>query len=131
MKKKLTLAAQLLLGLVYFASGLAGLLHMMPPPPPNFPAGALGFMTGMMGTGYFFPLLKLTETICGGLLLANFAPALALVILAPITLNIFLFHTILTPGLQNAVIPVVMVILHIAAMNRYVAQYRPLLKKNA
>ncbi len=94
--KKAAMAARLLLGLIYFVFGLNGFLQFIPMPPMEGAPGA--FMGALFATGYFFPVLKATEVICGALLLANMAPLLALVVLAPITLQIFLFHFFMTPG---------------------------------
>ena len=89
----------------------------------------MGFMKGIMGTGYFFPVLKLTETFCGFLLLFNLAPALALVVLAPITLQIVLFHTFLTPGVENLFLPGFMAFAHCVAISGYWNLYKPLFSK--
>ncbi len=94
------------------------------------PANLQTFMTGIMATGYFFPVLKLTETICGLLLILGIAPALMLVILAPITLQILLLHSFLTPGLQNLIMPVLILALHLAAAKGYREVYRPLFLSN-
>jgi uncharacterized membrane protein YphA (DoxX/SURF4 family) len=102
--KKLPTIARILLGLIFFVFGLMGLLNLVPPP-PNLPEKLQAYMTGLMATGYFFPLLKGTEVICGALLLANLFVPLALVVLAPIVLNIFLVHTVLEPsGLPMALL---------------------------
>jgi putative oxidoreductase len=104
MKKKFPLIARLLLGFVFFAAGLAGLLNLAPPP-PNLPEKLIAFNTGLMATGYFFPFLKVMEIICGLLLLSGFFVPLALVILAPIVTNIFLVHVFLEPsGLPLAIV---------------------------
>lgn len=58
----------------------------------------VGYMGGLMAAGYFFPAFKASEVICGLLLLANRMTLLALIILAPIVLQIVLFHTILAPA---------------------------------
>jgi uncharacterized membrane protein YphA (DoxX/SURF4 family) len=51
------------------------------------------------------PLVKGTEVVAGLLLLTGIAVPLALVLLAPILVNIFLFHLILAPeGLAPAVV---------------------------
>lgn len=101
---KIPLVARLLLGLVFFGGGLTGLLNLAPPP-ENLPENMKTFMSGMMATRYFFPLLKGTETICGLLLLSGFFVPLALVVLAPIVLNIFLVHLFMAPdGLILAVV---------------------------
>lgn len=125
MKAKLPLVAQILLGLVFFAGGLTGLLNLVPPP-PDLPEALVTFNTGLMASRYFFPLLKVTETICGLLLLSGFFVPLALVILAPIALNIFLVHAFLAPdGLPLATV--------IGALLIYLAfftpQYSPTIKQ--
>ena len=51
----------------------------------------------MSATGYFFYLLKGTEITCGLLLLTGRFVPLALVVLAPVILNIFLVHTFMAP----------------------------------
>lgn len=99
-----TLIARLLLGFVFFASGLVGLFNLVPPP-PDLPERLQVFNAGLMASGYFMALLKLTETVCGVLLLSGFFVPLALVILAPVALNIFLVHAFLAPsGLPLAIV---------------------------
>lgn len=107
---KLFSIPRILLGLIYFVFGLNGFLNFLPMP-ENLPEGAVAFTTGMMSAKYFFPLLKGTEVLCGAALLANQFVALALVVLAPVTIHIFLFHLFLTPGLENSILPLVMMIL--------------------
>ena len=65
--------------------------------------GALG------ATGYFFPVLKIVETVSGALLLSGMFVPLALILLAPIIVQIFLFHSVLAPG--GIGLPIVIVIL--------------------
>lgn len=102
--RKLPLIARVLLGLIFFGSGLAGLLNLAPPP-ADLPEALKTFMAGMMATKYFFPLLKGTEVVCGVLLLSGQFVPLALVVLAPICLNIFLTHLFLAPsGLVLAIV---------------------------
>jgi putative oxidoreductase len=128
MKAKIPLIARILLGLIFFVFGLLGLLNVFPPP-PDMPANVKTFMDGIMITGYFFPFLKLTETICGFLLISGFAAPLALIVLAPVTIHIFLFHTFMTPGLKELILPLIMVLLHILAARGYWRLYRPLFTK--
>lgn len=120
--------AKYLLGLIFFLSGLAGLLGYGKPP-EGTPETLLGFVNAMEATKFFLPLLKSTETVCGLLLLTGFAPALALVILAPITVQIFFTHAFLTPGLQNLILPVIMIGLHCYAASAYWRIYRPLFNR--
>lgn len=99
--KKLTLAARILFGLIFFGSGVA--FFLTTPPPLEGPMA--DFFKGMAATQYFFLLLKGTEITCGLLLLSGYFVPLALVVLAPIVLNVFLVHTFLAPqGLVLALI---------------------------
>lgn len=99
--KWLTLIARLLLGLVFVGSGVA--FFLTTPPPMEGPIAT--FFAGMAATHYFFYLLKGTEIVCGLLLLSGFYVPLALVVLAPVILNIFLVHAFMMPsGLPLAII---------------------------
>ncbi len=128
MRTKVYFGSRLLLGLLFFVFGLNGFLNFIPAP-ADMPAAAQAFMGGMMSASYFLPVLKGTEVICGLLLLSGFAAPLALVILAPITLQILLFHGFLTPGIQNLILPLVIAALHITAAQAYWNLYQPLFKK--
>jgi putative oxidoreductase len=129
MTTKIQICARIILGLIYFVFGGMGLaiaFGFMPMPAQSMPAAAEEFMKGILGSGYFLPFLKVTETSCGFLLLTGFLTPLALLVLAPITLNIFMFHLNLTPGTQNLILPSIMVIAHVAAMSAYWSLYKPL-----
>lgn len=126
---KISTAARLLLGLIYLVFGLNGFLNFLPMKIPPMPEAATAFMAGMMKAGYFFPLLKGTEVVGGFLLLSGFAAPLALVVLAPVTLNIFLFHACLTPGLNNLILPLVMGLLHVGAACSFWRLYTPLFSR--
>ncbi|SDT55186.1 hypothetical protein SAMN05216490_4004 [Mucilaginibacter mallensis] len=85
-----------LLGLIFFGFGLAYFLHLLPTTVPPGPAGE--FDKGLFASGYFFGFLKATETLCGLFLLINKYTAFFLLIIFPVTLNIFLFHAFLEPS---------------------------------
>ncbi len=127
MKGKLELVPRYILGLIYFVFGLNGFLNFIPPP-PDMPEQVMSFFNAMMQTGYFFPVVKGTEVICGLMLLAGFAVPVSLVILAPISIQILLFHGFLTPGLQNLIMPLVIIAMHVLAAKKYWHLYRPLFK---
>jgi hypothetical protein len=101
-KKSLTrfvpIAARALLGLVFFVFGLDYFLHFMPAPQGPFPAGAMALGGAMMKSGYLFELIKGTEVLCGALLLGNLFVPLALVVIAPVVVNIVAFHAFLEPA---------------------------------
>lgn len=121
--------ARYLLGLLFLLSGLAGLFKLAPPP-ADLPENMITFMKGMEVTTYFMPLLKLTETLCGLFLIIRIAPSLMLVILAPISINIFFVHTFLTPGIKNLILPIVILVFHILAATAYWKSYRPLFSRD-
>ncbi len=111
-----------LMGLIFFVFGLNGFFHFIPQPPMEGPPAA--FAGALAATGYMFPLLKSIETVAGALLLGNRFVTLALALLAPITVNIFLFHTALTPPNPVAIF----VLLGNAYLAwTYRAAYRPML----
>jgi putative oxidoreductase len=96
-----------LMGLLFIFSSVTYLTGLIQPPPMEGPIKE--FNEGLAASGYFMPLLKITELICGILLLSGRFVPLALVILAPIVVNIFFVHlTIAREGLPIAVIVVAM-----------------------
>jgi uncharacterized membrane protein YphA (DoxX/SURF4 family) len=104
MKAKIPLVARVLLGLVFLFGSVAFFLNLVPPP-TDLPERLKAFNDGLMASGYFFNLLKVTELVCGLFLVTGFFVPLALVVLAPISLNIFLVHATLAPeGLPLAVV---------------------------
>jgi hypothetical protein len=91
-------------------SVLNAIFNFVPQPP--LPEGAQKFLGGLFSAPYFFALLKGTETLVAIALLANRFVPLALVVLAPITINIVLFHTVLAPA--GAPIAFALLALHLA-----------------
>ncbi len=92
---KLPTVARIVLGGIFFVFGLNGFLHFAPVPPMPGPAGA--FLGALVATGYLFPLVKATETVAGALLLSGRFVPLALILLAPVLVNIVAFHAALAP----------------------------------
>ncbi|MGE4233179.1 MAG: acyltransferase [Bacteriovoracia bacterium] len=103
--KKAALVCRMLLGLIFVVFGFNGFFQFLPMPPMPEAAGA--FLGGLFQSGYFFPVLKGTEIVGGLMLLSGMYVPLALTILAPIVLQIFLFHFFLAPS--GLALPVVMV----------------------
>ena len=110
------------LGLMFVVFGLNGFLQFMPQPPVPEPAGA--FLGALAATGYMFPLIKAVEIVAGALLLSRTAIPFALVLLAPIIVNIALFHTVLAPSYGMAIV-LVAAQSYLAWIHR--AAFRPLL----
>lgn len=100
--QKVVLAARILLGLIFTVFGLNFYFDFLPPPELNDAAG--GFFGALLETGYMMEIVKLVEVVGGVMLLLGAFVPLALALLAPIVLNIFLFHAVLdTAGLPIAV----------------------------
>lgn len=130
MKSKISLIARLLLGLIYFVFGLNGFFHFIPMKPPPMSEAAMAFTGGLMGSGYFMQFLAGTQTLGGFMLLSGIAAPIGLTILAPVTINIALFHLFMTPGVNNQIMPSAMIILHLLAVWAYWPLYRPLFGKS-
>lgn len=127
MKAKLVLGARVLLGLIFFVFGLNFFFHFIPQPPPPGPAGA--FAGAMFATGYLFVVLKVLEIVSGALLLVGRFVPLVLAVLAPIVVNIVLFHAFLAPaGLPLAI---VVLALELFLAWSYRGVYRPMLVAHA
>jgi len=92
----ITTVVRALLGLAFVTFGLNFFFPFMPMPPMSGPAGA--FAGALYATGYMFPLIKGVEVLAGLLLVTNRFVPLALLLLAPIVVNIAAFHVFLTPG---------------------------------
>lgn len=120
--------ARILLGLIYFVFGLNFFLNFIPNDAQHG-AAAGNFIGGLFGSGYFFPFLKVLEVVLGAFLLIRLFVPLSLVILAPITLNIFLFHAFLEPATVG--LSVVMVVLNVALLWAYREYYKPILQIKA
>ena len=92
---KVKLAARILLGLAYLIFGLNFFLQFLPLPPST---EAMGKITGAIyQTGYMFQFIKLTEIVGGLLLVLGLYVPMALIVLAPVTLNSVLMHAFLDP----------------------------------
>lgn len=119
-------AARIVLGLVFFVFGLNGFLHFLPQPP--MPAAAAGFVGGLVSAPYFIPLLKGTEVLAGLALLSNRFVPLALTLLAPIIVQIALFHTFLAP---SAGMPLLLIATELYLARAYRDAFRPMLRSDA
>lgn len=120
--------ARTLLGLIYFIFGLNFFLHFIPMPPLE-PGASTDFMTGLFQAGYFFPMLKGIEVVFGSFLLFRFFTPLSLLVLAPISLNILLFHTFLAP--DGLLMSIFIVILNSYLLWEHRNHFKSLLKHNA
>ncbi|MEU3642690.1 DoxX family membrane protein [Lentzea sp. NPDC034063] len=94
-----TLVTRVLTGLLFTVTGLNGFLNFMPAPDPSTmaPAG-VAFSAALYATGYMLQLASGVQVVAGVLLVAGRFVPLALALLAPMVVNIFLFHVFLEPS---------------------------------
>lgn len=128
MKRFVAPALRLLLGLIFVATSVAGIFQLMPAP-TNYPPAALNFAGALAGSGYMIVAVWTVQLVSGVALLLDLWTPLFLVILAPITVNIMLFHLFLTPrAMLSAGAPgIVVFLLNVALLWLYRAYYAGML----
>ena len=125
--KHLPMLARVVLGLIFAVFGVIGLFELGPQPEMSEEAGA--FMGAIMDTGYLWPVIKVSEIVCGVLLILGMFVPLALVVLAPIALNILLFHVFLAP--EGSVIGIVILVLGLYIAHQHRESYSAVLRRKA
>ncbi len=112
-----------LMGLLLIFASVVVLFKLVPQ--PELTGNVKIFMDGINASGYLLTLIKVTELVCGlAFVIGRFVP-LASVVIAPVIVNIFLFHAFVdTSGLPVAIFLVL--------ANSFVAyanwdKYKPLL----
>src|SRR5258708_1618965 len=102
--KTIVLISRILLGLTFLVFGLNGFLNFIPAP---MPTGIAGQYVGALFVSHYLSVVFALELVAGVLLLANRFIVLAIAILAPILVNIVLFHACMAPsGFAPALIAV-------------------------
>ena len=113
-----------LMGLLFIFGAVVFLFNLFTPPPMEGPLKT--FNEGLAASGYFFTFLKITELVCGILLVAGRFVPLALIILSPIILNILMVHLFLDrSGLPVAIF---LVLANIFIAYYYRDRFEPLLR---
>lgn len=119
------MGARVLLGLIFLVFGLNGLLHFFNPPPP---AGDALTWSEIMAAHHWFNFISVVQLVAGLLLLVGRFVPLALTMLAPVIVNILLFHALLWPhGYEAAVLVLILELFLIAV---YWRSFVPLLHPN-
>ncbi len=100
------LIARILLGLMFVIFGLNKFHTFIPSP---MPAGLAGQFVGALFVSHYLLAIASLEVICGVLFLLNRYVPLALTLIGPIVVNIFLYHSLLdTSGLPIALVTVIL-----------------------
>jgi putative oxidoreductase len=81
---------RVLMGLLFLFASISVLLNLIPQ--PDLTGNTKIFMDGVNASKYLMPLIKITELVCGIAFVTGFFVPLATVVIAPITINILLFH---------------------------------------
>jgi putative oxidoreductase len=116
--------ARFLLGLIFLVFGLNGFLHLIPMPPPS---GAAGQFMGALFVSNYLVVVFLLQIIPAVLLLINRYVPLALTLLAPIIVNILLFHILMVPSglLLAIVVTSLWIMVFLSVRSRALATARP------
>lgn len=103
MNSKFTMIVRIALGLLLVIFGSNKFMHFIPMEAPTGDAGA--FMNSLGATGYLFPLIGILEVFIGLMLLLKKWVPFVIILLAPISVNILLFHLFLDiPGVSVALL---------------------------
>ena len=122
MNSKVTMVLRIILGLILIIFGANKFAGFMPM--PELPEAAGNFMTALVVVGYMLPLIGVIELIVGLLLVFNKWVPFVLLLLAPISVNIILFHLALAPAGIGA--GAVVALLNVALIYAYWDKYKPL-----
>src|SRR5437660_10403110 len=87
--------ARYLAGVIFLVMGLNGFLNFIPFPPP---AGIAGQFMGALYASHYLWVIFAFQVIAGVLLLVNRYVPLAVVVLAPVIVNILAFHALMAPS---------------------------------
>lgn len=94
--KVVVVIARLLLGIVFAFFGANGLFHFLPNPP--MPPGTVRDFMNVLFTTHYVEVVGFFQLLPGLLLLINRYVPLALALLAPMLVNIFVFHLLIAHG---------------------------------
>jgi len=122
MNSMFTKIIRIALGLALVVFGANKFLHFIPMEPPTGAAGE--FMNSLGATGYIFPVVGVLEVIIGALMLLKKWVAFALILLAPISINILLFHLFL--DIPGAAVALLVTIFNGVLIYKHWQQYKPL-----
>lgn len=100
--RHVTLIVRLLFGLAFTAFGLNGVLMVFGkpfmPPPKEIPEAAAFFLQALTNSKYMMPLIGVTQLVSGLMILTGVFTPLGLTLLAPIVVNIVLYHHYVDPS---------------------------------
>ena len=125
MNKKIILTIRVLFGLALIAFGSMSFLNL--PIPDFYSSGAKSFLEALADTGYINPIIGILFIIVGLMFVSGMYVALGAILLAPILVNIILFHIFL--DLKSIILSLVFALLNIFVAYTEWDKYKPLLKR--
>src|SRR5579872_5162872 len=87
--------ARYLAGVIFLVFGLNGFLNFIPLPPPG---GVAGQFMGALYASHYLWVIFAFQVIAAVLLLVNRYVPLAVAVLAPVIVNILVFHALMAPS---------------------------------
>ena len=118
---------RVLLGGVFLFVGLNGFAQWFPV--PDMPSQAIMTLGALSATGFFYELFMITHLVSGILILFNVFTPLALLLSAPLVLNIFFFNLTMNP--QHAHVGIGLLLSHVFLIIAYRENFRYLLTLRA
>ncbi len=94
--KILSVIARILIGLTFLVFGLNGFLHFLPEPPMP-PSAAKNYVDALSATPYLQVVSGIQVLTAVLFLVGRFVP-LALTLIAPVIVNILMFHLFMAPA---------------------------------
>lgn len=119
-----TIIIRVLMGLLYLFASIMVLFKLAPQ--PELKGNTKIFMEGVNASGYLMQFIKITELVCGLAFVSGYFVPLATIVIAPITLNILLFHIFVDTEALPVAIFLLLANLFLAYANW--DKYKPLLE---
>lgn len=114
--KTAVVVVRVLIGLLFLFASVTYFLNVAPPPELN---GKMKlFFDGIAAASYLLPLVKTIEFLCGLAFVSGRFVPLALVLIAPIAINILLINAFLAPEGLPIALPLFLGILFLAFVHR-------------
>ena len=120
-----TIIVRTLMGLLFLFASISFLFKLIPQ--PELTGNVKIFMDGVMATGYLMALIKLTELICGLAFVTGCFVPLASVVIAPIIINIFLFHLYVDPS--GLPVGIFLVLANLFLAHAHWGKFKPILQR--
>ena len=120
---------RILLGLPFVVFGAMYFGGWFDPLEQDHSPDAMRFWETMVATGYMMPLLKGTELAAGVLLMVGQFVPFALVILAPVTVNIVAYHVYLDPNPGAMAMGIAIAALHVFLFAAYGQAYEGVMRR--